>query len=136
MNGCREESVGYSDCAGIRIFGGLSGLNTMFRWLERTSERPSERPTDRQGTFTRRHLYEDLQAQLTVQVAWFDFTVPPIYDRYVLPGVYADLVTALGFKPSVAAEKSPGGFDSHPLPLEASTAGFSRSFGAFLLRLD
>ncbi len=32
-------------------------------------------------------------------------------------GVYADLVTALGFKPSVAAEKSLGGFDSHPLPL-------------------
>ena len=25
-------------------------------------------------------------------------------------------MTALGFKPSVAAEKSPGGFDSHPLP--------------------
>ena len=33
-----------------------------------------------------------------------------------LPGVYADLVTALGFKPSVASEKEPGGFDSHPLP--------------------
>ena len=38
-----------------------------------------------------------------------------------LPGVYADLVTALGFKPMVASEKSPGGFDSHPLPL----AGFA-----------
>ena len=34
-----------------------------------------------------------------------------------LPGVYAALVTALGFKPSVASEKTPGGFDSHPLPL-------------------
>jgi len=31
-------------------------------------------------------------------------------------GVYADLVTAAGFKPVVAAEKSPGGFDSLPLP--------------------
>ena len=31
-------------------------------------------------------------------------------------GVYADLVTALGFKPSVEAEKPPGGFDSLPLP--------------------
>jgi hypothetical protein len=34
-----------------------------------------------------------------------------------LPGVYADLVTVLGFKPSVASEKGLGGFDSHPLPL-------------------
>ena len=31
-------------------------------------------------------------------------------------GVYADLVTVAGFKPVVAAEKSPGGFDSLPLP--------------------
>lgn len=31
-------------------------------------------------------------------------------------GVYADLVTAPVFKTGVAAEKSPGGFDSHPLP--------------------
>ena len=38
-----------------------------------------------------------------------------------LPGVYADLVTALGFKPMVASEKSPGGFDSHPLPLSFSS---------------
>jgi hypothetical protein len=30
--------------------------------------------------------------------------------------VYADLVTVAGFKPVVAAEKSPGGFDSLPLP--------------------
>ena len=30
--------------------------------------------------------------------------------------MYADLVTVAGFKPVVAAEKSPGGFDSLPLP--------------------
>ena len=38
--------------------------------------------------------------------------------QYPLPtrGVYADLVTVAGFKPVVAAEKSPGGFDSLPLP--------------------
>lgn len=33
------------------------------------------------------------------------------------PGVYADLVTVAGFKPVVASEKAPGGFDSLPLPL-------------------
>ena len=33
-----------------------------------------------------------------------------------LRGVYADLVTAADFKSVVAAEKSPGGFDSHPFP--------------------
>jgi len=32
-------------------------------------------------------------------------------------GVYADLVTAPVFKTGAAAEKSPGGFDSHPFPL-------------------
>ena len=32
------------------------------------------------------------------------------------PEAYADLVTVAGFKPVVAAEKSPGGFDSLPLP--------------------
>ena len=37
--------------------------------------------------------------------------------RIQSPGVYADLVTVAGFKPVVAAEKSPGGFDSLPLPL-------------------
>ncbi len=31
-------------------------------------------------------------------------------------GAYADLVTALGFKPSETSEKRSGGFDSHPLP--------------------
>ena len=39
-----------------------------------------------------------------------------------VPGAYADLVTVAGFKPVVASEKAPGGFDSLPLPLEASTA--------------
>lgn len=34
-------------------------------------------------------------------------------------GVYADLVTVAGFKPVVASEKSPGGFDSLPLPLSS-----------------
>ena len=34
-----------------------------------------------------------------------------------VPGVYADLVTVAGFKPVVASEKAPGGFDSLPLPL-------------------
>ena len=33
-----------------------------------------------------------------------------------VPGVYADLVTVAGFKPVVASEKAPGGFDSLPLP--------------------
>lgn len=37
------------------------------------------------------------------------------YDQPKL-GAYADLVTAPGFKPGVAAAKWPGGFDSHPLP--------------------
>ena len=39
--------------------------------------------------------------------------------RYVYAGsleAYADLVTVAGFKPVVAAEKPPGGFDSLPLP--------------------
>ena len=36
--------------------------------------------------------------------------------------MYADLVTAAGFKPVVAAEKPPGGFDSHPLPLSRVAA--------------
>lgn len=31
--------------------------------------------------------------------------------------MYADLVTAPGFKPGVASAKTPGGFDSHPSPL-------------------
>ena len=39
-----------------------------------------------------------------------------------IEGVYADLVTVAGFKPVVASEKSPGGFDSLPLPLEVTTA--------------
>ena len=44
----------------------------------------------------------------------------PCYDaRFGLPEVYADLVTVAGFKPVVAAEKSPGGFDSLPLPFLA-----------------
>ena len=42
-------------------------------------------------------------------------TVPLALEKATL-GVFADLVTALGFKPSVAAEKLLGGFDSHPLP--------------------
>ena len=41
-------------------------------------------------------------------------------------GVYADLVTAPGFKPGVASEKGLGGFDSHPLPL----SGFRRSLAS------
>ena len=36
--------------------------------------------------------------------------------KRAVPGVYADLVTVAGFKPVVASEKSPGGFDSLPLP--------------------
>ncbi len=36
----------------------------------------------------------------------------------IVSGVYADLVTALGFKPMVRPEKASGGFDSHPLPLQ------------------
>ena len=36
--------------------------------------------------------------------------------------MYADLVTAAGFKPVVASEKVPGGFDSHPLPLQRRAA--------------
>ena len=47
-------------------------------------------------------------------------------------GVYADLVTVAGFKPVVAAEKSPGGFDSLPLPFlfsrESSGRGEMRCF--------
>ena len=39
-----------------------------------------------------------------------------------VPGVYADLVTAAGFKPVVASERRRGGFDSHPLP----SGGFCR----------
>ena len=38
----------------------------------------------------------------------------------------------LGFKPSVASEKVPGGFDSHPLPLKASKPGIVRVVEAFL----
>ena len=38
---------------------------------------------------------------------------------FPIPEVYADLVTVAGFKPVVAAEKSPGGFDSLPLPFLA-----------------
>ena len=44
-----------------------------------------------------------------------------------LAGEALNLVTALGFKPSVAAEKSPGGFDSHPLPLPVPLTENSRS---------
>ena len=46
--------------------------------------------------------------------------------RLLKEGVYADLVTAPGFKPGVASEKGPGGFDSHPLP----SSGFDRSLAA------
>ncbi len=58
---------------------------------------------------------------------WFDFNGYAFYDRPEHPGVYADLVTALGFKPSVASAKEPGGFDSHPLPLQSKN-GFDPSF--------
>jgi hypothetical protein len=37
--------------------------------------------------------------------------------EFPIRGVYADLVTALGFKPMESTEKWFGGFDSHPLPL-------------------
>ena len=47
-------------------------------------------------------------------------TVPhanvPCYALARSPEAYADLVTVAGFKPVVAAEKPPGGFDSLPLP--------------------
>ena len=47
-------------------------------------------------------------------------TVPqtrgPCYALASSPEAYADLVTVAGFKPVVAAEKPPGGFDSLPLP--------------------
>ena len=52
-------------------------------------------------------------------------TVPqtrgPCYALTSSPEAYADLVTVAGFKPVVAAEKPPGGFDSLPLPFCGSS---------------